>query len=223
MAQKIMYIVLFLFLQITVYAYRPFMTEDAGVAQLGEQKIELGLIGNRQNEYWYNYISFLYGIGLDMAEIQVETPYCTRGESQGLENVILSAKIHILGIDEETGMLSTKVGYEFPDDCYGISAIVTKKNSKYLIHSQVGIKRHFDDSVALFGLGFDYLLLQDFNIIMDNFIEYDFDALYHRIMVGLIYSINDLITVDVATGYCYEIHHNNYREIEIVLGMSYVF
>jgi hypothetical protein len=223
MAQKIMYIVLFLFLQITVYAYRPFMTEDAGVAQLGEQKIELGLIGNRQNEYWYNYISFLYGIGLGLAEIQVETPYCIRGESQGLENVILSAKMHILGIDEETGMLSTKVGYEFPDDCYGVSAVVTKKLSKYLIHWQLGLKKHYGDTIALLGLGIDYQLLPYFSIILDNFTEYEFDAFYHRVMVGLIYSINDLITVDVATGYCYSIHHNNYREIEIVLGMSYVF
>jgi len=218
-----MYIVLFLFLQITVYAYRPFMTEDAGVAQLGEQKIELGLIGNRQNEYWYNYISFLYGIGLGLAEIQVETPYCIRGESQGLENVILSAKMHILGIDEETGMLSTKVGYEFPDDCYGVSAVVTKKLSKYLIHWQLGLKKHYGDTIALLGLGIDYQLLPYFSIILDNFTEYEFDAFYHRVMVGLIYSINDLITVDVATGYCYSIHHNNYREIEIVLGMSYVF
>ena len=223
MAIKIIFFVLFLLLQTVVYAYRPFMTEDAGVAQLGEQKIELGLIGNRQNENWYNYISFLYGIGLGLAEIQVETPYCARGESQGLENVILSAKIHILGIDEETGMLSAKVGYEFPDDCYGVSAVVTKKLSKYLMHWQLGLKKHYGDTIALLGLGIDYQLLPYFSIILDNFTEYEFDAFYHRVMVGLIYSINDLISVDVATGYCYSNNNNNYKEFFIVAGISTVF
>ncbi|MGQ9842523.1 MAG: hypothetical protein ACUVRK_03070 [Spirochaetota bacterium] len=223
MARQIVFFAVLLLIQTAVYAYRPFMTEDAGIAQLGDQKVELGLIENRQASYWYNYISFLYGIGLGRAEIQVETPYCTRGESQGLENVILGVKINVLGIDEETGLISIKVGYEFPDDCYGVSAVVTKKRMRYLIHWQVGLKRHYGDTIALFGLGIDYQFLQYFNIILDNFAEYEFNTFYHRIMLGLIHTINHASTVDMAVGYCYALSYTNYREFEIVSGISFAY
>lgn len=165
----------------------------------------------------------MYGIGLGMAEIQVETPYCTRGESQGLGNVILGVKIKVLGIDEETGLMSLKVGYEFPDDCYGVSAVVTKKLMRYLIHWQVGLKRHYGDTIALFGLGIDYQFLQYLNIILDNFAEYEFNTFYHRIMLGLIHTINHAVTVDMTLGYCYALSKRIYREIVIVAGVAFVY
>jgi len=155
-----------------VYPYRPFITEDAGVSGLGEQKVEMGFVGSRQNEYWYNYISLLYGIGFGKAEILVETPYCINDEARGLEGIILAAKINVFEVDD-TLMLGAKAGYEFPDDCYGVSAIATKKIGILVMHSQIGLKRAFNDTVGLFGLGFEYQLLQHLSVIIDNFTEYD--------------------------------------------------
>ncbi len=126
---------------------------------------------------------------------------------KGLDGVILAAKINILGIDEDTGMLAAKVGYELPDDCYGVSAIVTKKFGALVIHSQIGLKRHFNDTIVSFGLGFDYQLLQHFSVIIDNFLEYEVDTMYHRILSGVIYSINNVATLDIAAGYCYANNH----------------
>ncbi|MGB4270137.1 MAG: hypothetical protein WBK20_13295 [Spirochaetota bacterium] len=205
------------------YSYRPFTTEDAGVAKLGEQKIEMGFIGSKQNVYWYNYISFLYGIGLGKSEILVETPYCFNGQEKGLNGIILAAKINILGTDDDTGMLAAKAGYEFPDNCYGASAIATKKFGELVIHSQVGLKRNFGNTVVLFGLGFDYALLHQLSIIIYNFAEYDVDTMYHRIVTGIIFGINNEVALDIAAGYCYANNHNNYKEYFSVAGISFVF
>lgn len=212
--------VIFLF-PADVYSYRPFITEDAGVSGLGEQKVEMGFVGSRQNEYWYNYISLLYGIGLGKAEILVETPYCMNDEARGLEGIILAAKINVFEVDD-TLMLGAKAGYEFPDDCYGVSVIATKKIGILVMHSQIGLKRAFNDTVGLFGLGFEYQLLQHLSVIIDNFTENDGDTLYHRVLTGVIYSFNSEIALDVATGYCYANNHNNYREYFTVAGISFI-
>ncbi len=221
MARKIVYIMLFLLYHIDAHAYRPFTTEDAGVGETGEHKIEIGFLSNKQNKYWYNYISFLYGIGLGKAEMIVETPYCIDNQSRGLEGIVLAAKINVLGVNEEAGILTTKVCYEFPDDYFGVSAIATKKYNRLAIHSQIGLELHFKDNVTLFGLGFDYTLLPHFSIILDNFVECNYDIMYYKITSGIIYNINTTTTLDIATGCCYA--KNNYREFFSLAGISMVF
>lgn len=224
MLKKIGYILVFvIFIAPShVYPYRPFITEDACVSGLGEQKVEMGFMGNKQNEYWYNNISFLYGIGLGKAEILVETPYCINDEARGLEGINLAAKINVLEVDD-TLMLAAKAGYEFPDNCYGASAIATKKIGILAMHFQIGLKRNFNDTIGLFGLGFDYTLLQNLSAIVDNFTEYDGDALYHRVLTGVIYSINNMLSLDIAAGYCNANNHNDYTEYFIVAGISFIF
>lgn len=94
---------------------------------------------------------------------------------------------------------------------------------RYIIHWQVGLKKHYGDTIALFGLGIDYQFLQYLNIIIDSFAEYEFNTFYHRIMVGLIHTINHASTVDMAIGYCYALHYTNYRELVIVTGISFAY
>ncbi len=122
-------------------------------------------------------------------------------------------------------MLTAKVGYEFPDDCYGVSAIATKKFGALVMHSQIGLKRRFSNTVVLFGLGFDfdYTLLQELSIIIDNFAEYDAGTLYHGILTGILFGITNEVALDFAAGYCYANNHTNYNEYISVAGISFEF
>ena len=93
----------FLFIHSPLYAYRPFATEDAGVAAPGENKLELGceVAGfSRDTVNNANY-SFLMGIGLGKAEILFETPYCITNdnveENEGVEDFVFAAKVKVAG------------------------------------------------------------------------------------------------------------------------------
>lgn len=223
MHRQVMAIVIQLMLTASaVYAYRPFATEDAGVAPLGENKIEVGLAGNKHTDNVSNFITLMFGIGLGKAELLVETPYCLYGENRGLESLVLAAKLKLFSDTLEKNSFALKIGYEMPDDYFYMSAVTSVEIGIAKVHVQIGSISNFSKEGGMGGVGADVEVFTGFNMIIDNFAEYINGILYHKIITGMIWRVNDALFLDIAVGYCHNYSNNNYKELLGIAGVSLV-
>lgn len=215
----------FLFIHSELYAYRPFATEDAGVAAPGENKIELGceVAGfSRDTVNNANY-SFLMGIGLGRAEILFETPYCITNdndeENEGVEDFVFASKVKVAGSNQDTGF-TLKTEYAHESGMYGLSGVVSQSLSWFTLHSQCGLISDFDDDGAIFGLGIDFFITDNFRLIIDSFVEHIADDTRYQILCGGILAIRDTIVLDTALGYSWIDRRGNGREEVAIIGCS---
>lgn len=224
---KLFYLImLILILQSAVYAYRPFTTEDAGIAQLGENKVELGFesVGISKDLVASNNFVFLTGIGLGKAEIMFETPYCVGstvdGEDKGLQDFVIAAKLRVAGKDD-TGV-ALKSEYAYKSCMYGLSGVLSYSLNWVLIHMQAGWLNDSTYNGFFGGVGLDYLVLNRLHIILDTFVEHVNDTTCYHILAGSILSINDNITLDASVGvvWLYQLHKE--REYVATIGCSLI-
>ncbi|HPK43922.1 MAG TPA: hypothetical protein PLV62_02975 [Spirochaetota bacterium] len=217
----------FLFVHSVLYAYRPFATEDAGVAPLGENKLELGseVSGFSRDTLNNANLSFLMGIGLGKAEILFETPYCITNEegeeNEGLEDFVLAAKVKVAGSNQDTGF-TLKTEYAHESGMYGLSGVVSQSFSWFTLHSQCGLISDFDDDGAIFGLGIDFPITDNFSLIIDSFVEHIADDTRYQILCGGIVAIQDTIVLDAALGYSWIDRWSYEREEIAIIGCSIV-
>ncbi len=228
MMYKLFYlIIIILFLQSTVYAYRPFATEDAGVAVLGENKVELGYegVGISMHSIARNSFAFLIGIGLGNAEIMFETPYCagstSEDEDKGLQDFVIAAKLRVAGKDDAGIALKTE--YSYGSDLYGLSAVFTHSFNWVVLHAQCGWISNYSSDGFICGLGLDLPLFNGFTVIIDNFLEHLADEYCYQILGGGILSVNEQISIDAAFGLLWVYQRNNKREYVTTAGCSLIF
>jgi hypothetical protein len=213
-----------IFITHNLYAYRPFATEDAGVAQLCENKIELGYqaAGIHANSIDSNYFEFLVGIGLGKAELMIVSPYCINsnvgGEDKGLQDVGIAAKIRLAGEDNEGVILKTDV---YRSDMYSISTAATYSFIWGLLHIQAGWMSNFQNDGFFGGLGFDIKVLDTVGIVIDSFTEHIHDITCYQILAGGIIAIEKDKLIDAAIGYSWVDSFNKVSELIATVGCSF--
>ncbi|MCX8123062.1 MAG: hypothetical protein N3F66_02735 [Spirochaetes bacterium] len=224
--QLFLYLTIFVFFNHALYAYRPFATEDAGVAHLGENKIELGYeaAGIHANSIDSNNFAFLVGIGLGKAELMIESPYCINsneeGEDKGLQDVGIAGKIRVAGKDDAGVVLKTE--YMYRSDMYSLSTAVSYSFGLGLVHIQAGWMSNFDNDGFFGGLGFDFSVIKGFNIIIDFFSEYFNKATYYQALGGVIIPLIDRVAFDAAMGCCWMDRWSNERNVIATAGLSVI-
>lgn len=227
MINKLFYLIIIsLFLQSAVYAYRPFATEDAGIAQLNENKVELGFeaVGISKEGFASRNFAFLVGIGLGKAEVMFETPYCAGSnveyENEGLQDFVLAAKIRIAGNNDRG--LALKTEYAYKSNIYGLSGVFSYSFDWAMLHVQSGWINDSTHNGYFSGLGLDYPVLNRLHIILDTFVEYLNDSTCYHILTGGIFSINDNISLDAAVGVVWLYQLDKKRECVATIGCSLI-
>lgn len=204
------------------FAYRPFKTEDAGVAPLGENKIELGYEGIRSHDEWLNNMIFRINFGLGRADVLIESPYVFHKDEKGSEGLVVAAKVSALGENEEGGLLTFEALYDIPNDNHIMSILATKLFGIVAVHTHLGYKTDFAAEGVVAGLGLDIRATERFSFIIDNFSEY-FDSTHsHIIKAGMIWNVNEKIAIDAAVGYCFIRGDDDAGELIAVAGFGVV-
>ncbi|MCX8125467.1 MAG: hypothetical protein N3F66_15065 [Spirochaetes bacterium] len=224
--QLFLYLTIFVFFNHALYAYRPFATEDAGVAQLGENKIELGYeaAGIHTNSIDSNNFAFLIGIGLGKAELMIESPYCIKsneeGKDKGLQDVGIAAKIRVAGKDDAGVALKTE--YTYRSDMYSLSTAVSYSFGWVLLHLQAGWMSNFKTDGFFGGLGFDFQVLDTASLVIDSFTEHIQTMTCYQILAGGTISIGENKFIDAAIGYSWVNSFNKVNDLIATVGCSFI-
>jgi len=168
-------------------AYRPFITEDAGVAGSGVAQLEVSYDYIRwdkeENEGQLLFVP-IYGLG-EWLEFSMEIPYLFHnfsdtGYVRGGGDINLVGKLLVLRADglvpaftlkgvakTDTGDKSTGLGSGYFD--YSIAGVFTEELEKLILHANLGytfIGHSREDDVRdiyLYGAGVDYSLFDNFH------------------------------------------------------------
>jgi hypothetical protein len=190
----------------TALAYRPLLTEDAAVGALLEEALELSwfMIDEDNGEYSQNMMA-AFIIGLGRAELMFEVPYTFNGPEKGLRGFLIGGKLIMVGTDEKSGLLTTKVWYsttgiivEAPEGIVGISAIGTREFGPVWLHAEVGWFNNFDLNGVYGGLAADYMVLPWMSIVGEVTFEYNNNEAPTRALLGLIFKPTDWLAIDTA-------------------------
>lgn len=191
-----------LFTSFNVFAYRPFITEDAGVGELKENVIEIAWEMIKEGDNTVHSLVHTFVIGFGRTEIIVEVPYALNGDEEGLNEVVIAAKLLALGKNEETGMLTFKTEYAAQGCCYGLSVIGTKAFRSLQAHAQLGWCNDFTCNSMLYGLAFDYGVMERLDIVSEVAGGYNhYESLAPvNVLAGFILTPMERIAIDFAAG-----------------------
>ncbi len=216
-------------------AYRPFFTEDAGVAGKGAVELEVGWEHVRwKNDDSDNIFVAVPKYGLtERLELALEIPYLfrhpTEGDDEnGLGDIIVGAKFNLL---EEKGpwpaftlkgVLKTPSGNEkkglgtgYTD--YGLIAIATKGFGPLTLHSMLGYAVVGSGAgqdmrnIHVYGLAADYRLTDKFHLVGEisgtSHPNRSVEGELVGFLFGTRYEISDNIILDAA------VRHGMHREL----------
>ncbi len=230
------------------YAYRPLVTEDAGVAGKGVAQIEVSWDyfswRGRDRENVLLFVP-IYGI-TERIELSAEIPYLFHSPAEGdgingVGDINLVAKFLILEEKDVRpafalkGVVKTKSGDEkrglgSGDIDYSIVAAASKSLGDLTLHSMLGytfVGDNGDDNVRntyLYGLAADYGLTGKFHIVGEIAGNRHPDRRVRNEMVsgllGVTYKVSDKITLDGALRRGFS---NSVPRWSTTLGMSITF
>lgn len=172
------------------FAYRPFMTEDAGVAGKGVAQLELSWDYLQWNGDRENVLLFIpiYGI-TERIELSVEIPYLFHNHEgvermDGIGDINLVGKFLLLEEKESRptlalkGVVKTKSsdekkGLGSGDIVYSFVGVVSKNFGTFTLHAMFGytlVGPSGDDSIRdiyLYGLAADYGVTEKFHVVAE--------------------------------------------------------
>ena len=208
------------------HAYRPFSTEDAGVAGKGVAQIEVSWDylkwKNKDKENVFLFVP-IYGI-TENIELSVELPYLFHSPAEGdrvdgIGDINLVGKFLILEENDARpavtlkGVVKTKSGSEARglgsgDIDYSVVAAVSKGLGDLTLHAMLGytfVGDNGDENVRniyLYGLAADYGLTEKFHIVGEISGNRHPDRRVRTEMavglLGVTYKVSDKITLDGA-------------------------
>jgi len=172
------------------FAYRPFVTEDAGVAGKGVAQLELSWDYLKWNGDRENVLLFvpIYGI-TERIELSAEIPYLFHNHEgvermDGIGDINLVGKFLLLEEKESRpalalkGALKTKSGNEEKglgsgDFDYSVVGVASKSFGTLALHAMFGytlVGPNGDDNVSdiyLYGLAADYGVTEKFHVVAE--------------------------------------------------------
>lgn len=229
-------------------AYRPFITEDAGVAGKGVAQFEGSWDylswGNNDTENIFLFVP-IYGI-TDRIELSLEIPYLSHNyKGENNENSI--GDINIVSkflLSEETeslpafalkGVIKTNSGDEerefgSGDWDYSIAAVASKSLGNLLVHAMLGytiIGNNGNENIRdiyLYGIAFDYSFIRRLHICSEiagnRHPDKEEDRNPISAFVGLMYDLSDKVILDSGVRYGF---NNTAPKRDVLMGISITF
>ena len=238
-----------LFLTNSVYAYRPFITEDASVAGKGVIQLEVSwdYLRWENDDDEHTLIFFVPIIGVtERIELSVEIPYLFHNPDAGKrENGIGDVSIvgKLLLIDEKPkipgftlkGIVKTESGDEekalgTSDEHYSIVAVLSKRIRDFQFHSMFGYtfignddKENLRD-IYLYGFGADYKLTEKINLVSEivgnKHSDRKADGDPVSGMIGGIFKVSDHLAIDGGVRFGF---NNSAPDWNTTLGVTITF
>lgn len=220
-------LVMFLFVAASnAFAYRPFATEDAGVAGQGVTQVEVSfdrLEWKNNDAEFISMVVPIYGVTENL-EVSAELPYIwhepdTGDSESGVGDMNLVGKYLLSGGDGTHPALAAKVviktasgdykkGLGTGDEDLSLVLAATKTVEKWRLHGQLGYTFVGDDKdsnlrdVILYGVAVDYELQKDLHLGAEISGNRHQDVHASRdplnLLVGVIFNVSDKTAVDAS-------------------------
>lgn len=233
-----------------VYAYRPFATEDAGVAGKGVAQLEISWDhlkwDNHDKENNFLLVP-IYGI-TDRIELSVEIPYMFHNPESGEENsedglgdINIVGKFLLIEEGEKTPAFTIKAvlktssgdyerGLGSGDKDYSIVAAASKTIGDFQLHGMFGytfVGDNGDENIQdiyLYGIGLDYGLTENFHLVAEIAGNRHSDRTSDNDpvsgLVGATYKISEHLTIDGGIRFGF---NDAMPDWNTTLGMSITF
>ncbi|OGC21671.1 hypothetical protein A2310_06855 [candidate division WOR-1 bacterium RIFOXYB2_FULL_37_13] len=221
------FVALFTTVALSSYAYRPFGTEDTGVAGKGVFQTELSFDHLKWNDGSLEQVFLfvpIFGIS-DNLELSVELPFIIHhsddgSSSRAIGDINLAAKYLLAqeGLRIPTLTLKGTVkldngnydnGFGSGDKDYSLFAVVAKTFGNIIINTNLGytfigkLKNPDFRDIFLYGLAFDYGLTDKFHLLAElNGNKHPDNAETddpRDWLVGIIYKFSDKLIFDIAS------------------------
>lgn len=230
------------------HAYRPFTTEDAGVAGKGVVQMELSWDyirwdnGDEENNF---LLVPIYGI-TERIELSFEIPYMfldpeEESSEDGLGDVTIAGKFLLIeesevnpaftlkaGIKTQSGDEEKGLGSGDPD--YSNVAVVSKTIDDFQLHGMLGytfVGNDNDEALRdfyLYGIGIDYGLTETFHLVAEVAGNRNPDRTSDDDpsggLIGAIYSVSEHIAIDGGVRFGF---NDAAPDWSITIGMSVTF
>ncbi|MBI5892685.1 MAG: transporter [Deltaproteobacteria bacterium] len=231
------------------YAYRPFATEDAGVAGKGVVQLEVSW----DHLKWENkdrdnvfLIVPIYGI-TERIELSVEIPYMLHdtedGENEdGIGDINIVGKFLLIEEGDKNPAFTLKAvvktssgdygkGLGSGDKDYSLVAVASKTIGDFQLHGMFGytfVGDNGDDNIRdiyLYGIGIDYSLTENFHLVAEVAGNRHSDRTIDGDdpasgLVGATYKISEHLTIDGGIRFGF---NDSMPDWNTTLGMSITF
>ncbi|MFZ3072450.1 MAG: transporter [Thermodesulfobacteriota bacterium] len=207
-------------------AYRPFATEDAGVAGEGVAQVEVSLDrlkwDNDDDEFVF-MVAPIYGV-TERLEVSAELPYLwhkpdTGDSESGAGDINLVAKYLLSEEDGTHPALAAKAviktasgdhkkGLGTGDEDLSLALAATKTIDKFKLHGQFGYTFVGDDKnsnlrdIILYGVAADYEVQKDLHLGVELNGNRHTDRTENtdplNLLIGVIFNVSDKVAVDVS-------------------------
>ena len=208
------------------FAYRPFATEDAGVAGEGVAQVEVSLDRlewkNGDDDFAFMVVP-IYGV-TEKLEVSAELPYLwhepdTGDSESGPGDINLVAKYLLSGEDGTRPALAAKVviktasgdykkGLGTGDEDLSLVLAATKTVEKWRLHGQLGYTFVGDDKdgnlrdIVLYGVAADYEARKDLYLAIEVAGNKHSDRTENtdplNLLIGVIFNASDKVAVDIS-------------------------
>lgn len=208
----------------SLYAYRPFITEDAGVAGKGVAQLEVSWdYMDWENGDTENVLLLvpIYGI-TERIELSAEMPYLFHEEEDGIGDINLVGKFLMISETDRLpafalkGVIKPPTGDEDKglgsgDWDYSIVLVASKGFSRFTFHSMLGytfVGDNGDENIRdihLYGFAVDYGLTEKFHIVSEisgnRHPDRTIDKDPLSCLIGFTYQISEKIVLDSGVRY----------------------
>lgn len=236
------------FYPVESFAYRPFVTEDAGVAGKGVVQLEVSWDylnwdnGDKENVF---LLVPIYGI-TERIELSLEIPYLMRnpkeGKSErGIGDINIVGKFLLFGEKDIypaftiKGVVKTNSGEEEKglgsgDWDYSLVAVTSKSLGDFLLHAMLGytfVGNNGNENIRdiyLYGIAVDYGLTKRFHIVSEiagnRHPDKEADNDPVSALLGITYAISEKLTLDSGVRYGF---NDSVPKWNFLIGMSLTF